>query len=390
MPLNVSETPLKELLDVVLVAALAYLVLLWLRHNRAQLALLGTSILGAGYLLAHVAGLVLLAWVLQALVAVAVVLLVVVFQADLWRGLERLALLLLGRRRQDASAGARQAVVRAAAELAAARRGALIVLPGREPLDRHVEGGVPLSGTLSEPLLLSLFDPNSPGHDGAVLLDGARVARFAVHLPLSADFAQLGSRGTRHAAALGLAERCDALTVVVSEERGCISVARAGRLVEVGAPTELARLLDSFPDPPPERTRAGRLLRRNWRPALLAAAISLVLWTAFVPGSQVVATIVHVPVAVEDLPPGWLLEKVEPAEVAVTVSGPRRRLLFARAADFELEVDAIFVQLGRRSFEVDPGDVRHPKGLDILAVQPGRIALTLRPTSAAAAPAGPS
>jgi DNA integrity scanning protein DisA with diadenylate cyclase activity len=115
--------------------------------------------------------------------------------------------------------------------------GALIVIPGRESIERHTEGGIEIDARLSEPLLLSLFDPNSPGHDGAVVIQGSRISAFAVHLPLSTVPA---GRGTRHAAALGLAERCDALCVVVSEERGTISLAREGAIRPIANEAQLA------------------------------------------------------------------------------------------------------------------------------------------------------
>jgi DNA integrity scanning protein DisA with diadenylate cyclase activity len=103
---------------------------------------------------------------------------------------------------------------------------------------------------VSEPLLLSLFDPGSPGHDGTVLLRGSAVERFAVHLPLSADHAALGPGGTRHAAALGLAERCDAICLVVSEERGTVSVARDGQIRTLARPEDLLlELRDTAPEP---------------------------------------------------------------------------------------------------------------------------------------------
>jgi diadenylate cyclase len=399
LPLNVSETPLKVLLDIALMAGLVYGILVWLRYTKAQLALLGASTLGGAYLLARHAGLALTAWALQGFVAVAAVLLVVVFQTDLRRGLERMALPVLGRRRKLAPVAAQEAVARATVELATARRGALIVLPGREPIERHIEGGTTLGGVVSEPLLLSLFDPNSAGHDGAAVIEGDVVTRFAAHLPLSADFAQLGTRGTRHAAALGLSECCDALTIVVSEERGSVCVARAGQLVELNAPTNLTGLIEEFASSSgAARRHPGdwRMVRRNARDLLLAIGVSLVLWTAVVPGSEVTETTLRARVVVQDVPAGFVLEKVDPEEVTVTASGPRRTLLFTDPGDFELDVDAILLQLGRRGFDVDTGDVKHPRGVNILAVQPNRINLWVRapagtpPSPGASPPRGPS
>jgi diadenylate cyclase len=397
LPLNVSETPLKELVDIVLTVGLVYGVLVWLRHTKAQLALFGAATLGGAYLLAHYAGLAMAAWALQGFVAVAAVLLVVVFQADLRRALERAAFPVLGRPHRPAPAAAQESLVRAVVGLAAARHGALVVLQGREPVDRHVEGGVLLGGVLSEPLLLSLFDPCSAGHDGAVLVEGGVVRRFAVQLPLSSDFAQLGARGTRHAAALGLAERCDALTIVVSEERGSVCVAHDGQLVELDAPAAVERVIGQFASASGASatpTGVWPRVRRNGRDLLAAAAISLVLWAAVVPGSEMTETVLPVRVVVQDLPPGYVLDKVEPADVTVTASGPRRTLLLAGPDDFQLDVDAILVQLGRRGFDVDPGDVRRPPGVTVVAVQPPRVSLSVHalapPAPSATAPAGPS
>lgn len=186
------------------------------------------------------------AWFFRGLFLASVVVLLLAFQDDLKRFFERLAVWGLGRQSGSPGDSTVESVVRTSLALANVRHGALIVLPGREPLDRHLEGGVPLDGTVSDLLLLSLFDPHSPGHDGAIVVDTERVRRFGVHLPLSADFAELGSRGTRHAAALGLTEQCDALVVVVSEERGVVSVAEGGSLSEVESPDALRARIARF------------------------------------------------------------------------------------------------------------------------------------------------
>jgi diadenylate cyclase len=93
-----------------------------------------------------------------------------------------------------------------------------------------VQGGIALDGQVSTPLLLSIFDPSSLGHDGVVIVEADRVRKFGVHLPLAERFEHYGHMGTRHRAALGLAERSNALVVAVSEEHGTISVASGGEL----------------------------------------------------------------------------------------------------------------------------------------------------------------
>src|SRR5699024_11365592 len=110
----------------------------------------------------------------------------------------------------------------------------------------HIHGGIKLEGEISLPFLLSIFNPESPGHDGAVLLEDHEITRFGVHLPLSTNLNRQLTSGTRHAAALGMSEHCDALVGVVSEERGVISVAQAGHLFEVDTGSELKNILDDF------------------------------------------------------------------------------------------------------------------------------------------------
>ena len=114
--------------------------------------------------------------------------------------------------------------------MAKKRIGALIVLQGNDPLERHINGGTSLDGLVSEPLLESLFDPHSIGHDGAVIINGNRIAKFGCHLPLSINTSKYGNIGLRHTAALGLAERSDAICVVVSEEKGTISTGLSGNI----------------------------------------------------------------------------------------------------------------------------------------------------------------
>jgi uncharacterized protein (TIGR00159 family) len=383
MPGGLLQWTWRDGVDVLVVAVLAWSVLQLVRRTQARQALLGLVMLGVLYLVARAIRLQLTAAILQGFFAVLVLILVVVFQDDLRRFFEQIAT--WGRPRRVADpAGVNDMLVRAVARLAGSRTGALVVLPGRDPLERHLSGGIPLGGEMSEPLLLSLFDPSSPGHDGAVVLRGRKVERFAVHLPLSADHAQLGARGTRHAAALGLAERTDALCVVVSEERGTVSVARQGGLRTLWQPQELSGELVRFEAAvAPPGSRRARTLR--WREAALALGVSIALWLLFVPGSALDEATFPVPVVVEKIPAEYELEAVEPAEVDVTLSGPRRLLVLA-GGRCEVRVDALLARLGRRTFRVGEDDVEHPEGLEVVRVRPDSVRVSLRRRADAAPP----
>ena len=216
--------------------------------------------------------------------------LVIVFQHDLKRGFERLSAWRPFQADLPSSELSRMidVLIESAQSLAERKIGALIVLQGREPLERHTRGGVAVHAELSIPLLHSIFHPKSMGHDGAVVIAERRIERLGVHLPLSSNLEEVGNSGTRHTAALGLAERCDALVLVVSEERGSISVAEQGRLdaveIETGDAVLRGRLEEFYQDrfPPPSRRRWLRLLTQDPALRLASLVFAALLWHGLV------------------------------------------------------------------------------------------------------------
>lgn len=380
MPLG---TLLVDLADLAVVAALCWVGLRFLQQTRARPALLGLLGLAAIYLLARQLGMTLTAEILRGFFAVSVLVLVVVFQEDVRRFFDRIGTWRLGRR-DDAVPASETVLARSLARLASTRTGALVVIPGREPLERHLEGGIDLRGRMSEPLLLSLFDASSPGHDGAVVLRGDRVERFAVHLPLSTDHRQLGGVGTRHAAALGLAERSDALCLVVSEERGTVSAAWEGRLRRLARPEDAAAEIRAFAGRTGGAAASGakRPALREWRDAALAVGLAILLWVLLVPGGDRIQVEYSVPVVVDKLPEGYRLESVDPPEVRVVLMGPRRVVYLTGPAAIEVHVDALLAQLGRRTFRIDAEAVQHPDELNVVDVEPTSVKLSLVSESA--------
>lgn len=369
---------LSEFVDVALVALLLWLAIVALRRSGATLALVGLAILGGIYVVSLRFELELTTWILQGFFAAFVIVVVVVFQEDIRRLFEQIAVWGLRRRPPSMPHGSIDVLVRAVARLAAERIGALIVIPGREPLDRHLDGGIDIGARISEPLIVSIFEPHSPGHDGAVVIGGERVTRFAVHLPLSDDRSQIGQGGTRHAAALGLAERSDALAIAVSEERGTVSVARDGRLRVLERPEVLVDELRRFSaetNPP-----GGSLLAvvQRWPEALVSVACALALWMVFVAGQGVVEAERRAPVVVENLPDGYELVSVEPQAVMVRVEGTRNQVYLSDRDALQVRVDAVMAPLGRKTFAVTPDEVDHPEALRILTVDPSRVRVEVR------------
>jgi diadenylate cyclase len=380
---------LSEVIDIILVGILLYTGIVWAQRTRAAFVVRGIAILGGFYLIARLLDLQMIAWILQGFFAIFVVMIVVIFQEELRQMFEWIAVWsLAGRRAPALRSTTADVLVRTIADFAKERVGALIVIRGNDPLERHITGGIPLDGRVSEPLLKSLFDPHSPGHDGAVIVESNRITRFAAHLPLSKNLSQLGNLGTRHSAALGLAELTDALCIVASEERGTVSVARDGRLRKTENFQELGRVIQNFlnnkfPKHDPERGTAIwlQLFRKNWLAKAIAISLAIGFWYVFVPGSKIVEVSYEAPVAIENLPPDLQIEDVQPAAVRVTLAGPRRAFYLFDPKRLTVTVDASLAERGRRTFTITEQNLRHPSDLTVRALDPATVRLSIRKAS---------
>ena len=258
------------ILDIALTALLVYFLFSLIRGTRAVRLVIGVTVLYVIYVVAQYLGLQLLSQILQAGAVVGLLALVVVFQPELRRGLERIGrvgsfgwLFVPGARRAVQQVAV--AVAQSAADLGAKKIGALIVLERDTGLTDTAESGVKIDAELSAELLETLFTPHAPLHDGAVIIRHERVIAAGVTLPLSESGAYQGRLGTRHRAALGITEQTDAVVVVVSEETGAISLVERGRIVRHLDEQRLAQALvdllehDELPNARlPERATALR------------------------------------------------------------------------------------------------------------------------------------
>jgi diadenylate cyclase len=380
---------LSEVIDIILVAIVLYTGIVWAQRTRAAFVVRGIAILGGIYLIARLLDLQMVAWILQGFFAIFLVMIVVIFQEELRQMFEWIAVWsLAGKRAPALRSTTADVLVRTIADLAKERTGALLVIRGNDPLERHITGGIPLDGRLSEPLLKSLFDPHSPGHDGAIIVESNRITRFAAHLPLSKNLAQLANLGTRHSAALGLSELADALCIVVSEERGTVSVARDGKLRRTENFQELGRIIQNFLNEKFPRHESGRatavwvqFFRKNWLAKALAVSLAIGFWYVFVPGSKIVEVNYDVPVAVQNLPADLQIDEVQPATVKVTLAGPRRAFYLFDPKRLAVMVDASLAELGRRTFIISEQNIRHPSDLTVRALSPPAVRLSVRRAS---------
>jgi len=249
--LPLSSFRIRDAVDILLVAFVLYRVFVMFKETRAVQMLLGLGGLMVASFVARRFELFSTSWLLENFWSFWVLALIVLFQPELRRALAQLGqsrlfqgMTLVAREQQSHLL---DDVVKAADALASKRIGALIVLERNTGLRNYAELGVPLDALVSADLLVSLFLPYSPLHDGAVFMRGDRIVAAGCFLPLSRN-TQLGRTiGTRHRAALGLAEETDAVVLVVSEETGRISLAVGGRMESPLDPESLRhRLVELF------------------------------------------------------------------------------------------------------------------------------------------------
>ncbi len=253
-----------SIIDILIIAAIVYTALLLARGTTAANLLRGIVILLAvAFVLIRAFELTVLEWLVRNSFPALLIAIPIVFQPEIRRFLERVGRTgLVGRRLLPGYEGVLDAIVEAAERLSERREGALMVLERDTGLEDYAAGGVRLEAVPSVELLEGIFFPNSPLHDGAVIVRGDRVLAASCTLPLS-ERQDRRYPGTRHRAALGITERTDAVSVVVSEETGTISVATSGRMIsrlDGGRLRAILRSLLSLPSAM-DRTRAGTLGR---------------------------------------------------------------------------------------------------------------------------------
>ncbi len=222
-----------DLLDITIVSALIYELLKLMRGTRTVQMALGAGVVAGLYYVSRWGHLETINWLIRNVVGYVVFALIVLFQSDIRRALAH-----FGRTpffsslfaRSDGTEEMIEEIAVAATVLAGQRIGAIVAIEREIGLRNYIEGGIPLDATLTYDLLVTIFRPGGPLHDGAVIIQGDRVAAAACFLPLTVNPRLSKDLGTRHRAALGLTEESDAVAVIVSEETGIISLALDGHI----------------------------------------------------------------------------------------------------------------------------------------------------------------
>jgi len=382
-----QEIGITGVIDITFMSLIIYGLLVGFKRTKAGFVFTGIIILAGVYLFAREFNLALTAAVFQGFFAIILILVIVIFQEELRHFFEKIAIFSLNRKSSFPLFNPYPEVellVRTLNDFSQKRIGALIVIQGKDLLLRHLHGGVELQGKLSEPLLKSIFDPHSPGHDGAVIIERNKVSWFSCQLPLSKNFKILGNFGTRHAAGLGLSELTDALCIIVSEERGTITLARHGQLQTVKDTETLNQVIKYFYQeiaPRPESRLWSEIFRKNSREKIIAVGLTVALWFVLVYGSKLVYKTYTVPIQYSALPPGLVVEKITPPEIEVSFSGPRREFYFFSKHKIKIFLKFWKLEEGRHRIRISRSEISFPKGIVLENLDPPTVRVIIKKIS---------
>lgn len=241
-----------NLIEIVILSVLIYEILVWIKNTRAWVLLKGLVVILGFALFAELFKLNIILWILEKSLTVAVTALIIIFQPELRKALEQLGsrnllnnILSIDDKKveQGFSDKTINELVKATFEMAKVKTGALMVISRSVPLKEIERTGIEVDGIVTSQLLINIFEHNTPLHDGAVVIQGNRVTAATCYLPLSDNMNISKDLGTRHRAAVGISEATDALTIVVSEETGRVSVAQGGKLEKIGSAEHLRSVL---------------------------------------------------------------------------------------------------------------------------------------------------
>ncbi|WP_066175247.1 diadenylate cyclase CdaA [Bacillus marinisedimentorum] len=253
-------------IDILLVWFVIYKLIMLIRGTKAIQLLKGITVIIAVWFLSSFFGLTTLQWLMNQALTWGFLAVIIIFQPELRRALEQLGRGRLFSRtalqQEEETVRLVQAITRASDYMAKRRIGALISIERETGMQDYIETGIPLHANLTSELLINIFIPNTPLHDGAVILKKDEITAAACYLPLSESKFISKELGTRHRAALGISEVTDSLTVVVSEETGQISLTRNGELYRGLTVEKLEELLNDELTAQPKPTSSSRW---NWR-----------------------------------------------------------------------------------------------------------------------------
>jgi diadenylate cyclase len=373
----------RDIVDILFLTLVAYQLYVWFRESRALRVIIGLVALGGIYSNAKFWDLFLTTWVFQILWQVLLILLLILFQAEIRQVLEKVSPMryLRSRRRVFQKTFAKE-LTQTLFEMAADQTGALIVLARNDNPSEFVRAGQTIMALPEAALIKSIFNRYAPAHDGAIVIAQDRITQMGCILPLSEDENLPEKYGTRHRAALGLSEVTDAICLVVSEERAEVATVVGGKIVTWQDPEALVSHLSKIIGGPEIRVPDLKgflkgIFVKNWRTKLSALALVTIAWLVLASQQEAELTMTT-PVQHTNLPSDLMLGSGSTPTVDLTVSGRRNTIRTLKDQDVQVSFDLSDITLGRHLIKVSAKNIFLPFGVQIDRVAPQKIMVNLR------------
>ena len=374
----ISSLRWQDIVDIGLVSYILLRFYVLFRGTNAFRVLIGMILLWFFQQVAVSMGLIVTSWVVQGVVAVGAIIIIVIFRNEIRN-------VLLARNIKsifwDFSAktviSAIETIVQSVHEMAQHKCGALLVFPGKEDLEEVVQGGIPWKGAISKEMIMSIFWPDNPVHDGAAVIQGNQINQVAAILPLSRRDDLPSYYGTRHRAALGLAEATDALVIAVSEERGDVVVARGSRLKIIKQKRRLGQILQEHMG---VSVKKGRESRKETLTFIAAALFSVIFTTGvWFSVSRGVDSLVTLQVPLEYTKRDLAMEIVNTSvnTVNLELEGSGALIKSIRPDQVQIRLDLSKSKAGPNTFSITRKSISLPPGIVLKGVTPSVVEVAL-------------
>jgi uncharacterized protein (TIGR00159 family) len=368
----------QDAVDIAINSYILFRLYVLFRGTNVFRVLMGIAFLWFFQRMAGSLGLIVTSWVIQGIIAAAALIIIVVFRNEIRSVLQakNLKAILWGSLREGFTTPVEE-IVEAAFELGRRRMGALLVIPGKEDLGEVIQSGISWQGLLSKEMILSIFWHDNPVHDGAAIIRGDRVTEVSAVLPLSQRTDLPSHFGTRHRAAAGLAEETDALVLIVSEERGTVSVAKGSDLKGVRGKEALAEILREHMEIP--ETEEGRLGKGKLELGIAALVSFLFIsgvWFSFTRGMDTLVTH-EIPVEYMNRAPRMQILDASTNTVRLDLSGSGALIRSVRPEQVKVRLDLSKAVVGLNAFNITQENITLPPGVVLKNVRPQAVEVTL-------------
>lgn len=359
-------------------AVALYIVLLFIKQTRSYFLAGVIVLLMMVHILSQNLNLILTRSIIQPAYTFIFIMIAIVFQRDLRRFFRWIVIgrLDIFTNTKQISKGSSAEIAEALLYMAEKNIGAIIVFPGKQDIDDMCEGGQVLGGSVTKEILLSIFDNSSPGHDGAVVIDGDSIRQFGVHLPLAREYSNYRKTGTRHRAAAGITEDTDAVALVVSEERGVISVFSQGKMQILKTESDLRDILKNLTGE--SETKNSNFWQfffvKNIETKLGAFILSCVVWIAFFAQTGIVKKEYSIPLSFQLLSPALEIDANSGKKlIKITVEGKSTDITSLSADKIEARIDAKNFSTGTQKIIVEKNMINVPSFIHISEINPESI-----------------